>query len=193
MKRIWLAGAIGAATLVSACGGSNQEAAPSETPTVEATSEAPSLEPTASATDEASSASMASGMQQGGGMAGGMHSGMPSGMPGGMAGAAPATSAAAAAEAPTAFNQCKACHSVEPGKNGIGPSLAGVYGTKAGDVAGFDFSDAMKNSGLKWDAATLDKYLTNPMAVVPGTKMSFAGLKDADKRQAVIAYLKAIK
>ena len=83
-------------------------------------------------------------------------------------------------------------HSAQPGKNGIGPSLAGIYGTRAGEVPGYDFSDAMKNSGLTWNAPTLDKYLTSPQKVVPGTKMSFGGLKDADKRKAVIAYLKSL-
>lgn len=104
---------------------------------------------------------------------------------GGMAAAAPVT-------APAAFNQCKVCHSVEKGDHGLGPSLAGVYGTKAGEIPGFDFSDAMKSSGLTWNAANLDKYLENPQGVVPGTKMSFAGVKDAAKRKAVIDYMKML-
>jgi cytochrome c len=88
--------------------------------------------------------------------------------------------------------QCKACHSVEPGKNGIGPSLAGIFGDRAAIVPGFEFSDAMKNSGLTWNQATLDRYLTDPRGVVPGTKMSFGGVKDAAKRQEIINYLKTI-
>ena len=100
--------------------------------------------------------------------------------------------AAAAATPPDTFKQCAICHSAEQGKNGIGPSLAGGYGTKAGEVPGFDCSDAMKNSGLTWNEATLDKFLASPRDVVPGTKMSFGGLKDADKRKAVIAYLKSL-
>jgi cytochrome c2 len=93
---------------------------------------------------------------------------------------------------PAEFAQCSACHSTEKGKNGIGPSLAGVYGDKAATVPGYDFSDAMKASGLTWNQANLDRFLTDPRGVVPGTKMTFPGLKDAAKRQAVIAYLKAI-
>jgi len=100
---------------------------------------------------------------------------------------------AAAATAPAAFAICSACHSVTPGDNGIGPSLAGIYGTKAGEVAGYEFSDAMKKSGLTWDDKTLDSYLTNPQMVVPGTKMSFGGMQDAAKRKDVIAYIKAVK
>lgn len=63
-----------------------------------------------------------------------------------------------------AYQECIACHSVKAGENGVGPSLAGVFGTKAGEVPGFRFSGPMKRSGLTWDAATLDKYLENPQA-----------------------------
>lgn len=87
-------------------------------------------------------------------------------------------------------NNCSICHSIEPGKNKIGPSLAGVVGRKSGSVPGYSYSDANKKSGLTWDEATLDKYLTDPRAVVPGTKMLFAGLKNPEDRKAVIAYLK---
>lgn len=111
--------------------------------------------------------------------------------------AAPASSAAATTAAadgkPAVFAQCAACHSTEKGKHGVGPSLAGVYGTKSGEIAGFAFSDAMKNANLTWDDATLDKYLTGPMKLVPGTKMTFAGLSDAAKRKEVIEYLKTLK
>ena len=102
--------------------------------------------------------------------------------------AAPTTAAVAE---PAAFAVCKACHSVEPGKNGIGPSLAGIFGEKAGLVPGFEFSDAMKSSGLTWNQATLDRYLTDPRGVVPGTKMAFGGVADAAKRQAIIDWIKA--
>ena len=107
--------------------------------------------------------------------------------------AAPAAVAAAApVTAPAAFNQCKVCHSVEKGDHGLGPSLAGVYGTKAGEIPGFDFSDAMKSSGLVWNEANLNKYLENPQGTVPGTRMAFAGMKDAAKRKAVIDYMKSL-
>ena len=105
---------------------------------------------------------------------------------------AEAVGVGAAATEPAAFAVCKACHSVEPGKNGIGPSLAGIWGEKAGDVPGFEFSDAMKASGLTWNQATLDRYLTDPRGVVPGTKMAFGGVGDAAKRQAIIDYIKGL-
>ena len=105
---------------------------------------------------------------------------------------AAATTAVADAR-PAAFGQCAVCHSTEKGKHGVGPSLVGMFGTKAGDVAGYAFSEPMKASGLTWDEKTLDTYLTNPMKMVPGTKMTFAGIGDAAKRKEVIDYLKTLK
>ena len=102
-----------------------------------------------------------------------------------------ATPTTAAAVEPAAFAVCKACHSVEPGMNGAGPSLAGIFGDKAGTVPGYEFSDAMKSSGLTWNQATLDRYLADPRGEVPGTKMGFGGLADAAKRQAIIDWIKA--
>lgn len=101
-------------------------------------------------------------------------------------------STAAAGETPAAFLQCKTCHKVEPGAHGIGPSLAGVYGSKAGAAAGYSYSSAMKASGLNWDDASLGRYLESPMTTVPGTKMAYAGLKDPAKRAEMIAYLKTL-
>ena len=75
----------------------------------------------------------------------------------------------------------------------VGPSLFGVFGTKAGEVAGFNFSPAMKASGLTWDEATLDEYLAGPMKKVPGTKMTYAGQADAAKRKELIEYIKSLK
>lgn len=95
--------------------------------------------------------------------------------------------------APDSAVQCKVCHSFEPGRNGVGPSLAGIVGRKAGTEAGFAFSEAMKTSGLTWDEATLDAYLAAPMKTVPGTKMAYAGLADAAKRKALIDWLKTVK
>ena len=88
---------------------------------------------------------------------------------------------------------CFICHATEPGTNKLGPSLAGIVGRKAGSIASFNYSAAMKNSGLAWDEATLDKYLTAPAQLVPGTKMVFLGVKNADERKAVIAYLATLK
>jgi len=104
-----------------------------------------------------------------------------------------AVATTAAGGVPSSFSQCKACHSVEPGKNGVGPSLAGVVGRKAGTVPGFAYSEANKSSGLTWDETTLDSYLTAPLKVMPGTKMSYAGLGDATKRKELIAYLATLK
>ena len=92
-----------------------------------------------------------------------------------------------------AFVQCKACHNVVAGKNGVGPSLAGVVGRKAASVAGFNYSAAMKAKGVSWTEANLDTYLTKPAAYVKGTRMAFAGIPDAKKRKDVIAYLKTLK
>lgn len=100
---------------------------------------------------------------------------------------------AQAADAPTAFNQCKACHSTVAGKNGVGPSLFGVYGRKAGMVEGYKYSEAHLRSGLTWDDATLTKYLSNPKQVIPGNKMAFAGIKNPQQTQEVINYLKTLK
>ncbi len=89
-------------------------------------------------------------------------------------------------------SQCGICHSPAPGKNGIGPTLAGVVGRPAGSVPGFHYSADHKKLGVTWDAATLDKYLTNPRAMVPDTTMSYAGLKDPAKRADLIAYLASL-
>src|SRR5215467_15970876 len=96
-----------------------------------------------------------------------------------------------AAKGEKIFAKCKACHTVEAGKNKVGPSLAGVVGRKAGTAEGFNYSDAMKNSGLTWDEATLNTYLTGPKKLVPGTKMAFPGLPNEQDRLDVIAYLKS--
>ena len=72
----------------------------------------------------------------------------------------------------------------------MGPVLNGLFGRKSGSVEGYNYSDANKNSGLTWDEATLTDYLKNPRAKVPGTKMTFAGLKKDEDIANVIAYLK---
>jgi cytochrome c len=85
---------------------------------------------------------------------------------------------------------CAVCHTLEIGKNKIGPSLADVVDRKAGSVPGFAYSAANKNSGDTWDEQTLDTYLTDPKKFMPGTKMVFAGLKNPEDRKALIEYLK---
>jgi cytochrome c len=108
---------------------------------------------------------------------------------------APAGMLAAAPPAPAGqaiFEQrCSACHSVEPGENDVGPSLAGVVGRKAGSAAGFDYSPALKAWGKVWTPAQLDQYLAAPQKLVPGTRMTMA-VPAADQRQAIIAYLAGI-
>lgn len=84
---------------------------------------------------------------------------------------------------------CSLCHSPQPGRNLTGPSLFGVVGRHSGQVPGFAYSAANRQSGLTWDPATLDRYLTSPRQVVPGTLMTFSGLHDPAQRAAVIAYL----
>jgi cytochrome c len=90
------------------------------------------------------------------------------------------------------FNQqCKSCHTVEKGGTSpVGPNLNGVIGRKAGTLAGFGYSDAMKNSGIVWDEATLADYLKDPKAKVPGGRMAFVGLKRPPQVADVIVYLK---
>lgn len=94
---------------------------------------------------------------------------------------------------PVAFAQCISCHSVKPGVNGVGPSLHGIVGRKAAAVPGYAYSDPLKNAGLTWDDATLDKWLAAPMTLVPGTKMVFPGMPDPARRKAVIDYMNTLK
>ncbi len=90
-------------------------------------------------------------------------------------------------------NVCSICHSAQPGRNGVGPSLFGVVGRKTGSEFGFHYSPANQNANLTWDAATLDRYLQAPRTVIPGTTMTYGGLKDDTKRADLIAYLATVK
>ena len=88
------------------------------------------------------------------------------------------------------FALCRSCHAItKGGPNLTGPNLYGVFGTKAAAVPGFDFSDDMKNSGFTWDAPTLDRWITDPRAALPQTKMTFVGVKDAKDRADIVAYV----
>ncbi|GGC34699.1 hypothetical protein GCM10011371_22560 [Novosphingobium marinum] len=127
----------------------------------------------------------------------------------------PAAPASAAAEAPAADNtettdgtqlanftgtaeagekvfiKCQTCHVVEPGVNRIGPSLAGIVGREAGTVPEYQYSPANANSGITWTREKLFQYLENPQRIVPGTKMAFAGLPNAQDRADIIAFLES--
>ncbi|AKH42756.1 cytochrome c [Altererythrobacter atlanticus] len=104
-----------------------------------------------------------------------------------------AASPSGAAQQPPAFAACAACHATEAGKSSYGPNLSGVAGRQAGSLPGYDYSDALKASGLTWDEHSLDKWLTSPKAAVPGTKMPFPGIADPAKRKQVVDYLLTLK
>ncbi len=108
----------------------------------------------------------------------------------GLCAAAPAVAQDAAA-GEKIFTQCKACHQIgETAKNAVGPELNGVIGRKAGTAEGYSYSSANKNSGLTWDEATFREYIKDPRAKVPGTKMTFAGVKDPKQIEDLLAFLK---
>lgn len=90
------------------------------------------------------------------------------------------------------FKKCQACHKVEAGANATGPTLHGVVGRAIGSVSGFGYSDAMANHGGTWTPEELSHFLENPRDFVPGTAMSFAGLKKDTDRANVIAYLQSV-
>lgn len=98
--------------------------------------------------------------------------------------------AADATKGKALFARCAACHAVVPGKNGIGPSLAGVVGRPAAAAPGYAYSPAMKGAKLKWNEATLSRFLAGPRQLVPGTKMIAAPIAAPQDRADLIAYLK---
>ncbi|HEX2942635.1 MAG TPA: cytochrome c family protein [Rhodopila sp.] len=105
----------------------------------------------------------------------------------------PATAADPAAGKQVFQNVCSICHSVQPGQNKIGPTLFGVVGRKTGAVPGYSYSAANKAADITWTEANLDKYLEAPRAMIPGTKMTYGGLKDPTKRANLVAYLATLK
>jgi len=109
--------------------------------------------------------------------------------------AAPVAAQAADNELELAFNDhCRECHSFVKDDNRLGPSLYGVVGRKAGTLPGYAFSDSLKGSGITWNAATLDKWIADPDAVIPGNDMSppYSGIDDPKIRKKIVAFLKTL-
>jgi len=107
--------------------------------------------------------------------------------------AGPALAAGDAAQGAHVALLCRACHSLDPGRTIIGPSLHGLFGRKAGSLPDFSYSEAMKTAGadgLVWNEETLTKYLTDPKSFIPGNKMAFLGISDPARVADLIAYLK---
>jgi cytochrome c len=94
-----------------------------------------------------------------------------------------------AARGEAKFVDCAACHKLEAGANNVGPSLHGIFTRKAGDIPDFRYSPAMKRSGISWTPETLDKFISDPQAMVPANRMPYAGMASASDRADLIAYL----
>jgi cytochrome c len=94
-----------------------------------------------------------------------------------------------AARGEARFKECAACHKLDAGANEVGPSLHGLFARKAGELADFRYSPAMKRSGVSWTAETLDKYIADPQAFIPANRMPYAGISNAADRADLIAYL----
>ena len=103
----------------------------------------------------------------------------------------PAHAEGDAAKGQKVFAKCKTCHEIATAKNKVGPTLQGVIGRKAGTVEGFKYSEAMINSGVTWDAATIAEYVAKPKEFIAGNKMAFAGLKKEDEIADLVAYIQA--
>ena len=103
-----------------------------------------------------------------------------------------AANAADAGRGEKLFVECASCHSIEKGVDGVGPSLFGLFQRKAGEVADFRYSPALKRSGIVWTAQTLDRYIADPQKSVPGNRMPYSGMPDARERADLIAYLQKV-
>lgn len=108
--------------------------------------------------------------------------------------AATAAQAGDAGQGKVVFQRCAICHKAEKdGGNGLGPNLFGIVGRKAGTVAGFPYSAAMKNSGITWTGDKITAYVTHPAQVVPGNRMAFAGIGNPQMVSDLVAYLATLK
>ena len=105
--------------------------------------------------------------------------------------ALPAVGDGDAAKGEKVYGKCKTCHELTTAKNKVGPTLQGVIGRKAGAVEGFKYSEAMLNSGVVWDAATISEYVAKPKEFIAGNKMAFPGLKKEDEIKDLLAYIEA--
>jgi cytochrome c2 len=94
-----------------------------------------------------------------------------------------------AARGEARFQDCAPCHKLEAGANNVGPSLHGIFTRKAGELADFRYSPAIKRSGIVWTPETLDRFVTDPQVLVPANRMPYAGMASADDRADLIAYL----
>jgi cytochrome c len=94
-----------------------------------------------------------------------------------------------AARGEARFKECAACHRLDAGANEVGPSLHGIFARKAGELADFRYSPAMKRSRITWSAETVEKYIADPQALIPANRMPYAGMSNASDRADLIAYL----
>lgn len=172
MRSIIAASAVALVLAVAACSPSGEKAAEApKTETVEAPAPAPTEPPPAAETPAAAPAATAIALE--------------------ITDAAGAKMTGDTARGQRVFAQCLTCHSKDAGVNRTGPSLHGIIGRKAGTVANFRYSDANKNSGITWTEQELFTYLENPKAKIPGTIMAFVGIRNAQQRADLVAYLKA--
>lgn len=106
------------------------------------------------------------------------------------AGGGATAQAAVALSGETIYNQCKACHTINKGGDAvIGPNLWGIMGSGIAVKSDFSYSKALSAKGGKWDAASMNAFIQSPQGFAPGNRMSFSGIKDADKRKALIEYM----